>query len=80
MGGLLSSFSSLDLSFFWHENTIQELPLILGSNFADLWDLGAHKGDELYIDTLEDDLILKLWAHFGDAPWEHVNFLDLFTA
>jgi len=68
------------MSFFWHKNTIQELSLILVSDFADLRDLGADEGDESDINSFEDDLILELWAHSDCAAWEHVDLLDLFSS
>jgi hypothetical protein len=35
--------------------------------------LRASEGEVLDIDAFEDDLVLKLWAHFAEAAGEHVN-------
>ena len=68
------------MSFFWHKNSVQELSLILVSDFADLRDLRADEGDESDVNTFEDDLILELGTHSDGAAWEHVDLLDLFSS
>ena len=72
------SFSLL-FELLGHVDTIQELSVILISNLADLGNLGAGEGKVLVVNSVEDDLVLQLWAHLAGATWEHVDLLDLLS-
>jgi hypothetical protein len=60
-------------------DTIQEFSIVLVSDLADLRNLGAGEGEVLVVDSVEDDLILQLWAHLAGATWEHIDLLDLLS-
>ena len=68
------------LKLLRHVDTIQELSVILVSDLANLGDLGAGQRQVLVVNTIEDHLILELWAHLAGAAWEHLDLLDLLSA
>ena len=53
-----SFLAGLDDAAVGDEDTIEELTLVLGANLAHLHDLGALKGDNGLVDTLEDEVVL----------------------
>lgn len=53
-----SFLTGLDDTAVGDEDTIEELTLVLGTNLAHLHDLGALKGDNSLVDTLEDEIVL----------------------
>jgi len=75
----LCSFACLDDGSLGDEDTIEELTLVLGSNLADLADLGAAEGEGSLVDTFEDKLVLGLNGDLDSASGLHNNLLDLAT-
>ena len=76
--GVISVFSGLDELLLGHENTIQELSLVLAvENLAGLADLGAGEGEGSVVDTFEDELTLDIVGELDDGASEHVDVLVL---
>jgi len=73
-------FSLFDNILVGDENTIEELTLILLSDFDSLADAGATEGEGSVVESLEDNLILELGVGLDGNTGEHVNVLDLFTS
>ena len=60
-----------------HEDTVQELSLVLGADLADLVDAGASEGHGVVVDTVEDDLVLDLGGESGLGAGKHVDLLHV---
>jgi hypothetical protein len=63
-----------------HEDTVEELSLILGSDLADLADLGAAQRNKRVVDTLDDELVLDILGKSDSAAWLEVDGVALFSS
>ena len=61
-------------------DTVQELSVVLISDLAHLGYLSARKREVLVVNTLEDDLVLKVRVESSGGAWEQVKLLGLLSA